>query len=251
MKYTYIISIILSSFFTYKSASANIYPQQYAFFIPGGAFQQNQDVQDIRLMRPRYAPTEDENQEASSSQRESYIPSQTNKATTSQRKTSASQTTRDTSQATLSSKKKSTLPIAQKNTIQKIKNAPQNISKQSSPSTNIVFQEEDNESKSISPEISKKLEQYQLDENTQIATPKEAPTPQPKLSHIEELKQKSLTTLLNEIPYPDSSQPKFKQLYSSYGMELRVYQRRGKFPSNYEQEETLAKANSIKRFEVK
>ena len=235
MKYTYIISIILSSFFTYKSASANIYPQQYAFFIPGGAFQQNQDVQDIRLMRPRYAPTEDENQEASSSQRESYIPSQT---------------TRDTSQATLSSKKKSTLPIAQKNTIQKIKNAPQNISKQSSPSTNIVFQEEDNESKSISPEISKKLEQYQLDENTQIATPKEAPTPQPKLSHIEELKQKSLTTLLNEIPYPDSSQPKFKQLYSSYGMELRVYQRRGKFPSNHEQEETLAKANSIKRFEV-
>ena len=218
MKYTYIISIILSSFFTYKSASANIYPQQYAFFIPGGAFQQNQDVQDIRLMRPRYAPTEDENQEASSSQRESYIPSQT---------------TRDTSQATLSSKKKSTLPIAQKNTIQKIKNAPQNISKQSSPSTNIVFQEEDNESKSISPEISKKLEQYQLDENTQIATPKEAPTPQPKLSHIEELKQKSLTTLLNEIPYPDSSQPKFKQLYSSYGMELRVYQRRGKFRYPY------------------
>lgn len=257
MKYTYIISIILSSFFTYKSVSANIYPQQYAFFIPGGAFQQNQKVQDIRLMRPRYAPTENGSQETSSYTKEQSAASSTNKTTTS-RKTitsqKASSSPQNISQTSLKSRKKSILPIARENsiTVQKIKALPQQNTKQSAPSTNIVFQDEtDKAAAPSSAEVNEKLEQYRLDDNIKIASPQDTSPQKPILSPLEELKQKSLSSLLNEIPYPDPSQPKFKQLYSSYGMELRVYQRRGKFPSNYEQEETLAKANSIKRFEVK
>lgn len=40
MNYLYIICLALSSLFTYKPLSAETHPLQYAFFIPGGAFQQ-------------------------------------------------------------------------------------------------------------------------------------------------------------------------------------------------------------------
>ena len=60
MNYLYIICLALSSLFTYKPLSAETHPLQYAFFIPGGAFQQNTRVQDIRLMKPRYAKPDEE-----------------------------------------------------------------------------------------------------------------------------------------------------------------------------------------------
>lgn len=256
MKHTYIISIILSSFFTYKSVAANITSQQYAFFIPGGAFQQNQKVQDIRLMRPRYAKPEKEKQDTTSSQEETprssnYVSTPQNR-TISASETSISSTSR--AQNTLKNRKKSTFPIVQDNiaSVQPITtSATDSDISITSDSTNIIFQEETPPAP-VSAEVNQKLEQYQLDDNTKITTTqKEEPAlPQPQISYLEELKQKSLSALLSDIPYPDSSQPKFKQLYPYYGMELRVYQRRGKFPSNREQEDTLAKANSIKRFEV-
>lgn len=260
MKHTYIISIILSSFFTYKSVSANIAPQQYAFFVPTGAFQQNQKVQDIRLMRPRYAKPEEENQSTSNTQEEASNPS--NNDYRAQRRTiTAKENTWSSDshpQNTLKNRKKSTFPITQDNiaSVQPITNTVTDSKLPSSAtSTNIVFQEETQPAPALAPmsaEVNQKLEQYQLDDNTKITTAqKEEPAlQQPQISYLEELKQKSLSALLSDIPYPDSSQPKFKQLYPYYGMELRVYQRRGKFPSNREQEDTLAKANSIKRFEV-
>lgn len=252
MKHIYIISIILSSFFTYKTVSANITSQQYAFFIPGGAFQQNQKVQDIRLMRPRYTQPD----ETSENQLQQNTSTSNNNTLTSQKTTIAedSSSTSISSQASLENKKRSTFPITKNATapLQPIKKQTKTNTPQTLPSTNIVFKDETPKSISVSPETKQKLEQYRLDENTQIAATKENSSPQPlsQLSDLEKLKQKSLSSLLKAIPYPDSSLPKFKQLYSYYGMELRVYQRRGKFPSNREQEETLAKANSIKRFEV-
>lgn len=62
MNYLYIICLALSSLFTYKPLSAETHPLQYAFFIPGGAFQQNTRVQDIRLMKPRYAKPDEESE---------------------------------------------------------------------------------------------------------------------------------------------------------------------------------------------
>lgn len=253
MKYPYIISIILSSFFIYKSAFANIYPQQYAFFIPGGAFQQNQEVQDIRLMRPRYVQTEEESQ-ANQPQPNEY-PTATINSVPPQRKTSttsqATSATSNLSSTSLKTKKKSTLPITGNSikSVQKIKVPTTKTAPQTS--TNIIFPADNSYSEPTPTKTITKQEKYQLDENTKLATPQQEQYSQPKLTYKEELKQKSLSSLLNKIPYPDSSQPKFKQLYSYYGMELRVYQNRGKFPRNSEQEETLAKANSIKRFDVK
>ncbi len=251
MKYPYIISIILSSFFLYKSVSANTSPQQYAFFIPSGAFQQNQEVQDIRLMRPRYVQTEEEAQENQQQTEEYSVSSPSIQSEQTQRKTSltsqATSASYNPSPTSLKTKKKSTLPISG-NTIKSVQKIKVPSAK---TSTHIIFPADSSDSESTSTKTITKQEIYQLDENTKLTAPQQEETLQPKLTYKEELKQKSLSSLLNKIPYPDSSQPTFKQLYPYYGMELRVYQNRGKFPRNSKQEETLAKANSIKRFDVK
>lgn len=265
MKYIYTISIILSSFFIYTNGWAQTSAQQYAFFIPGGAFQQNQKVQDIRLMRPRYAKTE----EAESNEEETTTSSSTN--TYSQDLSTESINTnaptpqisaRKKASRTSSSKRKiSTLPlpnrVVESTPINNYPQAPSSATRETTEATTIVFQDEQQTntdkrtSQPVSQEVTQKLEQYQLEDNSQLASPQEKQPQKLQISDIEQLKQKSLSSLLANIPYPDSSQPKFKQLYPYYGLELRVYQRRGKFPSNREQEEALAKANSIKRFDVK
>lgn len=265
MKYIYMISIILSSFFIYNKGWAQTSAQQYAFFIPGGAFQQNQQVQDIRLMRPRYAKTE----EAESNKEETTTSSSTN--TYSQDLSTENISTnaptpqisarKKASRASSSKRNISTLPlpnrVVESAPINNYPQAPSSATKETTGATTIVFQDEQQTntdkrtSQPVSQEVTQKLEQYQLEENTKLSTPQEKHPKKSQLSSIEQLKQKSLSSLLANIPYPDSSQPKFKQLYPYYGLELRVYQRRGKFPSNREQEEALAKANSIKRFDVK
>ena len=60
MKYIYTISIILSSFFIYTKGWSQASAQQYAFFIPGGAFQQNQQVQEEQAPKRRGRPRKSE-----------------------------------------------------------------------------------------------------------------------------------------------------------------------------------------------
>ena len=74
---------------------------------------------------------------------------------------------------------------------------------------------------------------------------------EPVLSVFETYKTGNIEKLLRQIPYPDSSQPKFKQLYNLYALELRSLYKYNELPINIEQEETLKKANSSRRLEVK
>ena len=265
MKYIYTISIILSSFFIYTKGWAQTSAQQYAFFIPGGAFQQNQQVQDIRLMRPRYAKTEEaesnEEETTTSSSTNTYSQDLSTESINTKAPTPQISARKKASRASSSKRNISTLPLPNRVVESApINNYPQESSsatRETTGATTIVFQDEQQTntdkrtSQPVSQEVTQKLEQYQLEDNSQLASPQEKQHSKSQLSDIEQLKQKSLSSLLANIPYPDSSQPKFKQLYPYYGLELRVYQRRGKFPSNREQEEALAKANSIKRFDVK
>lgn len=76
---------------------------------------------------------------------------------------------------------------------------------------------------------------------------------EPKVKQISErdLQNKSVEKLLAMLPYPNFDQPKFKQLYALYALDLRTLYRKGELLANPEQENTLAKANTIRRFEVK
>ncbi len=100
---------------------------------------------------------------------------------------------------------------------------------------------------------------YQLDEDVdpKALVKKDAPEikeetiEEPVLSTFEIYKTGNIEELLRQIPYPDSSQPKFKQLYNLYALELRSLYKYKELPINTEQEETLKKANTIRRLEVK
>lgn len=100
---------------------------------------------------------------------------------------------------------------------------------------------------------------YQLDEDVDPKALVKKDTPEikeeiieePVLSVFETYKTGNIEKLLRQIPYPDSSQPKFKQLYNLYALELRSLYKYNELPINIEQEETLKKANTIRRLEVK
>lgn len=241
MKYIYIICLLLSSFFTDKSSAATNESARYAFFMPQGALQQNRQVPDIRLMRPRHTKPVEDTQPASSDtptaiKQISNKPHPQNLART------------PTLENTVTSE-----------------SVPQNTRKSSAPARQYAQPQTQSASKATataqpttpkkqiiaSPEIEKKVQQYTLDDSPVPPQKKTAATTAAAISPLEKLKQKSLKELLADIPYPDSDLPKFKQLYADYGMELRVLERRHKLPANSEQEETLAKANTLRRFEVK
>ena len=96
----------------------------------------------------------------------------------------------------------------------------------------------------------KKPAKYKLDDSP-VKKPEIQTTNKQDIPPLQKFQQKSLKEMLSTLPYPDFDQPKFKQIYALYALELRSAYRRGKLPSNHEQEEILAKANSIRRFEVK
>lgn len=269
MNYLYIICLALSSLFTYKPLSAETHPLQYAFFIPGGAFQQNTRVQDIRLMKPRYAKPDEESESSAAvsfSKRRSTADFSSNSVSSSDviPSSAAAKTFAEspsvTSSSALSAPKASepqyTLPVVEKKivTIKKISANP--VAKADMPNSSPAKNETAADTRLPSPdstEIASKLQKYKLDENitVQAATPEPPLAAAPDASPLEQLHRKSLNELIQAIPYPDAKLPKFKQRYALYGLEMRVLQRRGKFPANPEQEEALAKADSLQRFEVK
>ena len=245
MKYIYIICLLLSSFFTDKSSAATNESIRYAFFIPQGALQQNRQVPDIRLMRPRHTKPVEDTQPASSDtptevKQISNKPHPKNLARTPALKNTV------TSENVPQNTRKSSAPTRQYAQPQTQPTAKATAAAQpTTPRKQIIASPE------LSPEIEKKVQQYTLDDSPIPPQKKTATTTAAAISPLEKLKQKSLKELLADIPYPDSDLPKFKQLYADYGMELRVLERRHKLPANSEQEETLAKANTLRRFEVK
>lgn len=244
MKYIYIICLLLSSFFTDKSSAATNESTRYAFFMPQGALQQNRQVPDIRLMRPRHTkPVEDTQPVSSDTPTEvkqiSNKPQPQNLARTPTLENTV------TSESVPQNTRKSSAPARQYAQPQ-----TQSASKTKATAQSTTPKKQIIASPELSPEIEKKVQQYTLDDSP-IPQKKTATTTAAAISPLEKLKQKSLKELLADIPYPDSDLPKFKQLYADYGMELRVLERRHKLPANSEQEETLAKASTLRRFEVK
>ena len=245
MKYIYIICLLLSSFFTDKSSAATNESTRYAFFMPQGALQQNHQVPDIRLMRPRHTKPVENTQPASSDtttevKQISNKPHPQNLARTPALKNTV------TSENVPQNTRKSSAPTRQYAQPQTQPTAKATVAAQpTTPKKQIIASPE------LSPEIEKKVQQYTLDDSPVPPQKKTATTTAAAISPLEKLKQKSLKELLADIPYPDADLPKFKQLYADYGMELRVLERRHKLPANSEQEETLAKASTLRRFEVK
>ena len=241
MKYIYIICLLLSSFFTDNSSAATNESARYAFFMPQGALQQNRQVPDIRLMRPRHTKPVEDIQPATS-----YTPTEVKQISNKPHPQNLART-----------------PTLENNVTSE--SVPQNTRKSSAPTRQYAQPQTQPASKATataqpttpkkqiiaSPEREKKVQQYTLDDSPVPPQKKTAATTAAAISPLEKLKQKSLKELLADIPYPDSDLPKFKQLYADYGMELRVLERRHKLPTNSEQEKTLAKANTLRRFEVK
>ena len=234
----------MSSFFIYKSLQARETELQYAFFIPGGAFQENTTVTEINL-KPRYPKEAPSTQQEDDSSKNKNTPKENN------------------------IRKKISLPvevpvlgkrIIKKEDFNNKKAKPLNKpvrKKETPPPTPVVVIKES------SPQIiqtSTSSNKYELEENIPVLTAEhiiieddakeEAPI-SPTLSPLEELLQADVEDLLKTIERPDSTQPLFKQLYGLYGIELRSLYRHKELPPNLSLEDTLQKANSMLRFEVK
>lgn len=222
MKYTYMICLTLSSLFINKPLLADTNTLSHAFFIPTGAFQQNTEVQDIDTMRPRYSVP--------------YEPSTTEETddTFIEQPTPIAEST------------PSPTPLQIKKAVQPIQATPkitqQAIAKPLSPAPT---------SKPTEPAPLPTPSPYKLEDIIPETTSETTQTETDELSPLEAFQQKSLKEMLDTLPYPNFNLPKYKQLYALYVLELRTAYRKGELPYNYEQEQILAKANSIRRFEVK
>ena len=63
-------------------------------------------------------------------------------------------------------------------------------------------------------------------------------------------KEKSISEVFSEIPYPNDQLPKYKNAYLDYILSLRILYRTKKLQPNLRQEEVLSKANTIRRFDI-
>lgn len=228
MKLFYTICLILSSFFTYKQLSADTTTKWHAFFIPKNTFQQNTTVKQINIPEPQDPVIPSTTTDTPKKQSVTTTTTATQKTTTAKNTSNIRKKPTETSNLT-QSKKNTTQAKAPKQSIP--------VSVEAAPSNTMVQE---------------KLKKYQLD--NPVTAQNNIKQDRNILQNIqipEEQTQKTLKELLNTLPYPDFNLPKFKQLYGLYGLELRSLYRRGKFPPNPEQDATLAKANSLRRFEVK
>lgn len=230
MKHIYIICLTLSSFFIYKPLYAEQKTQQYAFFLPNDAFQDNSTITQINEMKPRYNKEPEQN-----------TPLKKNKPNIISQKNP-----------------KISLPYEKKTII--INPHPTDKKPQHH---NDRFPQKRPDFKPrprpihrpdrpiISPYIREKLKQYTLDEDfPETQTYGEEIIIEQPLS-LEQFKQKSVSEMLDEMPYPDYNLPSFKQLYGHYIMELRSLYDNGYLPDNQGQEAVLQKASNIGYFNVR
>ncbi|MBR1373963.1 hypothetical protein IJ556_05885 [bacterium] len=223
MKYFYILCLALSSFFTYKHIFAQ---EQYAFFIPNNAFQNNLTTEDSFSDDTRKIP--EESQPSTSKEPKisrpyvhatpQFIPAQTTK--NNQPKDHHNKEPKDSPHGT---------PF---------------VTYQQPRITDLgAFHSSE---QTVDPVITAdQLDHYQLETtNSPHSGISSLSSPQPSSTKLD------VEDRLNSLPYPDFKLPKFKQLYATYCMELRVLYRQGKLPYNQEQDNTLAKADTIQRFKI-
>lgn len=253
MKYMYILLSIMSSFFIHKSLYAKDIELQYAFFVPSGAFQENTQVEDIKLQAryPKKDISTSSNFDSREDIKEETLPKKQDKNHL-RRKISLPY---ERTQLKKMLEKQKT--IKSDSTPKKRPQKPQQKHTTPPPEINIVIKQ---------PTIdittpSKASEAYELEENIPVLTAehiiiKEEPEEikeetKPALNTTEQLLKADVYDLLKTIERADSSKPLFQQLYGLYGTELRSFYRHGKLPPNLSLEDTLNKANSLLRFEVK
>ena len=225
MKYIYTICLALSSFFAYNIPLADTNTHLNAFFIPGGAFQQNTEVKSIEPSLPRQLKTT--TQAATQQQNtQKTLPTSTSPANTTTHQAKNSQITKKVTTSPKTQTIQNTPPLTTKTQTAKAPNTKKQISH------------------------TPKQAKYKLDDFPTEQTVAKS-TAEQDITSLEKFQQKNLKEMLDSLPYPDFKLPKYKQIYALYTLELRSASRRGKLPANYEQEETLAKANSVRRFSVK
>lgn len=227
MKYFYILCLVLSSFFTYKHIFAQ---EQYAFFIPNNAFQNNLTTEDSFSDNTIKQDSEESQPLTSKEPKISrpyvhatpkFIPAQTTKNNQHHH------------------------PKGHNN--KEPKDSPRDapfITYQQPRITDLgAFHSSE---QTVDPVITAdQLDLYQLETtNPPYPTDSSLPAAQPSSTKLD------VEDMLDSLPYPDFKLPKFKQLYAAYCMELRVLYRQGKLPYNQEQDNTLAKADTIQRFKV-
>ncbi len=229
MKHIYIISIILSSFFAISSANAKNNLLQYAFYMPQDAFQYN-TIEEPKTTR--------KNINTSMQQ----IRNQNNKSS----KPITKKTTSSKPQNIKSDKKTlktSAYEYAKQKSRQKFK--PKTIIKTKKPSIDgnvsklTVYKQTNKTSHSPSKTTNKKSSSSKNIATETIIMQK--PTPE---------KEKSISEVFSEIPYPNEQLPKYKNAYLDYILSLRILYRTKKLQPNLRQEEVLSKANTIRRFDI-
>ena len=239
MKYIYLILITLSSFFTNKSLQANQDAIQVAFFMPPNSMQQN-----------IYVPTFSDNSTPKDIQPAKETPPASQ---TSSKTNNTTHTTIETKPTT-----KKTLPITRKKIPvvinETIKKQPQNKTQQPAikqqpkptPITPIEFSDID-----FDNNINVNTEKNTTQDEDQTQDIKIVSTNEENSSLIKQLYQKDLKDLLYSVSYPDRKQPKYKQIYNTYLLDLRRLYRYKRLSENTELNLALKKANSMKKFEVK
>ncbi len=91
-------------------------------------------------------------------------------------------------------------------------------------------------------------------ENTSPSPEKKAPIKNIVISKVTNTKttpkEKSISEIFSEIPYPNKNNLKHQNAYLDYIMSLRVLHRIKKLQPNTKLEKTLSKANTIRRFDI-
>ena len=241
MRYFYIICLTLSSLFIYNQSSADNLSFRYAFFVPNQAYQGNTAVNNLDSIKPRYKknktnekfskPSFEKKSRVTTKTSEKITPPTVKKAQTKVSDTPPIKETPTITETAISRNTK-TPPITPDTDSAEIKSISEAL---------------DDKTKQLSKEDEEKIKeiaaQYNIEEDDFIISPEFSNKPnQPK--------EKTISTMLSEIPYPNPDEPNFKQTFGKYGITLRTLYRQKKMPKDYEQDKILAKANSIKRFKV-
>ena len=212
MKHIYIISIILSSFFAISSLQAKENSLQYAFFIPQDAFQYNTYEQPQQKVKQETTTVKTDLDSLKKT-----IPQQ-NPDTKTDTKTDT------TAATTVKTKNTETQKTVSKTTTQK-------------PNKPLIAQK-----KTPAQTTNKKIAIGPFTININQDNSKNIKTTSRK--------EKSISDIFSEIPYPNNKLPKYKNAYLDYIMSLRVLHRTKKMQPDIKQEDTLAKANTLRRFDI-
>ena len=212
MKHLYIICAILSSFFTYKAIYAKEDLLQYAFYIPQDAFQYNTFEQPLQQVNKL-------------AEKKETIPTIYNENANTKKEEHKIETP----------KMETSIPKKEKN-VQK-----NTASKKQKKRKTTVKKKEKLEKNIVNKEKIKTENKIQKEEKIKQDIVK---------TNIDNIKEKSISETLAEIPFPSDDMIKYQKAYLDYVMALRILYRTKKFQPNHRQEETLGKAKSIRRFEI-